>query len=64
MTKEEALANIGHPFKVIDSGMKWDIIREVKEDGEIIGDFVDAYCGDCRLKMEQPEHLKRGGLGA
>lgn len=61
MTIEEARAAIGQPFKlnwIKAIGGKFDTIREVREDGWIVGDFWEAPAEDCRLKMEQPEHLK------
>lgn len=62
MTVNEAKQNIGQPFKlnwVKALGGKFDTIREVREDGWIVGDFWEAPAEDCRLKMEQPEHLKK-----
>ncbi len=62
MTKEEAVANIGQPFKlswIKGLGGKFDTIREVRKDGWIVGDFWEAPAEDCRLKMEQPEFLKK-----
>lgn len=61
MTIEEAKANIGQPFKlswVKGLGGKFDTIREVRNDGWIVGDFWEAPAEDCRFKMEQPEQLK------
>ena len=61
MTREEANANIGQPFKWIYGGSgalgKFDTIRKV-EDDTIHGDFLEAHHDDCRLKLDQPEHLK------
>lgn len=62
MTIEEAKSNIGQPFKlnwIKALGGKFDIIREVREDGTIVGDFYEAPAEDCRLKLDQPEQLKK-----
>ena len=59
MTTEEALNKGGKEFKLLIAGARFDIIREVKPDGTIIGDFTEAHCNDCRLKLDQPEHLKK-----
>ena len=62
MTLEEAQANIGQPFKWIDGGTgaagKWDVIEKVVK-GWIYGDFIAAHVEDCRLKQDQPDHLKK-----
>jgi hypothetical protein len=62
MTIEEAQANIGKPFKCIDGGNglagKFDTIKKVVN-GWIYGEFMAAPAEDCRLKQEQPEHLKQ-----
>lgn len=59
MTIQEANSNIGQPFKVIGlSGTRFDTIIRVDLDGTIHGDFIEAHCEDCRLKEEQPDHLK------
>lgn len=65
MTRDEAIANIGRPFRV-EFFLVWfhqtqsyfDTIREVTEDGEIIGDIITASCDHCMLKQQQPEQLK------
>lgn len=62
MTIHEACANIGNPFKVEGfTGLagRFDIIRVVDSNGVIYGDFIEAPCEDCRLKMEQPVQLKK-----
>ena len=62
MTREEALNNIGQSFRPIDPGSlpgKFDTIREVQEDGTIIGDIIEMHHDDCRLKQSQPEQLKK-----
>lgn len=59
MTIDQAKAAIGQPFKVTALiGSPFDTIREVTEDGTIIGDFTEAFAEDCRLKQAQPEALK------
>lgn len=64
MTIEEAKLNIGQQFKVTTLiGMRFDTIRSVSDDGTITGDFMEAYCEDCRLKQPQPEHLKKTANG-
>lgn len=57
MTHDEALNNIGQPFRWL-SYRRFDIIRKVKSDGTIVGDFIEAHCLQCRLKGDQPEQLK------
>ena len=63
MDIQTARQNVGKPFKIIDSGTgligKFDTILSVEEDGTIHGNFIEANCTDCRLKLEQPEALKR-----
>lgn len=63
MNIQEALNNIGKEFKVIDftSGLlaRFDILREVREDFTLVGDWIEAPVWMCRLKNEQPEHLKK-----
>lgn len=61
MTIEEAQANIGQPFKWVEgSGAtgKFDVIRKVVK-GWVYGDFLAAPLEDCRLKLDQPDHLKK-----
>lgn len=58
MTTQEAKNNIGKPFKY-QYCIKWDVIRDVSDDGYITGDFLSVPCEDCRLKLPQPEHLKK-----
>lgn len=58
MTTEEAKAAIGQPFKWTLC-IKWDVIKEVTDDGFIIGEFLTAPAEDCRLKQPQPEQLKK-----
>lgn len=58
MTREDALASIGKPFKWTLC-VKWDTIKEITDDDYIIGEFLTAPLVDCRLKQEQPEHLKK-----
>lgn len=62
MTLEEAQANIGKPFKWIPGGTgaagKFDIIQKIVK-GWVYGDFVAAPLEDCRLKLDQPDHLKK-----
>ena len=61
MTIGEANNNIGQPFKLtLFTGAKMDIIKRVKEDGTIIGEFIAAHCEDCRLKEAVPENFKKG----
>jgi hypothetical protein len=63
MTREEAIANIGQPFKWKYGGNgvlgRFDVIGKVGDDGYICGHFIQAHHNDCRLKQEQPEHLKK-----
>jgi hypothetical protein len=60
MTTQEARASIGQEFKVIGlTGMRFDTIRKVEADGTIHGDFTEAKADDCRLKQDQPDHLKK-----
>jgi hypothetical protein len=60
MTPEEAKSSMGKEFKIMDmAGLKFDTIRFVDNDGTIHGDFIEAHCSDCRLKMEQPTQLKK-----
>jgi hypothetical protein len=59
MTPEEAKSSMGKEFKIMDmAGLKFDTIRFVDNDGTIHGDFIEAHCSDCRLKMDQPTQLK------
>lgn len=58
MTIEEAQANIGKPFKYFLC-RTWDIIKDVRNDGVIVGEWLEAPAEDCRLKQEQPEALKQ-----
>lgn len=58
ISMEEAKANIGKPFKWTLS-INWDIIRDVTDDGYVIGDYLTAPIEDVRLKQEQPEALKK-----
>lgn len=58
MTIDTARANIGQPFRW-KSYKRFDIIRKVKDDGYIKGDFIEAPCEDCNLKQNQPEQLKK-----
>lgn len=55
--------SIGQPFKVAaftgtGALANFDTIREVREDGTVVGDWTEAYISDCRLKQEQPYYLK------
>lgn len=63
MTIQEANSNIGQPFKLIGftGGImsRFDQIMRVDDDGTIHGDFLEAHCGDCRLKEAQPAHLRK-----
>lgn len=63
MTIQQANNNIGMPFKVtaFTSGIlsHFDTIIRVDIDGTIHGHFIEAHCEDCRLKLDQPDHLKR-----
>jgi hypothetical protein len=63
MTQEQAKAAIGQPFKVtaLRGGLlgEFDTIREVTEDGTIIGDYTEAAAEDCRLKQAQPDALRK-----
>lgn len=63
MTREEAEANIGQPFRWKEGGTgicgKFDIIKKVTENGMVCGEFLRAHHDDCRLKQEQPDHLKK-----
>jgi len=60
MTTTEAQNNIGQPFKLTGAGMPgFDIIQSLREDGYIIGNFLDAPAEDCRLKQSQPEQLRK-----
>lgn len=63
MLIKEAQLNIGQPFKIgwLTSGLlsHFDIIKEVKPDGTVLGDFIIAACHDCRLKELQPIHLQK-----
>ncbi len=60
MTVQQANNNIGQSFKVMDfPGLRFDVIKEVLQDGTIVGDFMEANCGDCRLKEAIPEGLKK-----
>lgn len=59
MTKHQANSNIGQPFKPMITGTRFDTIRKVDPDGTIHGDFTESNCNDCRLKQEQPLHLKK-----
>lgn len=58
MNATEAHANIGKPFKY-QYCVKWDLIKEVTDDGYIIGEFLTVPVEDCRLKMEQPIQLRK-----
>lgn len=66
MTRAELITDwstrIGEPFKVnfISDGAlgQFDTIREVRPDGTVIGDFIEADIDSVRLKGPQPEHLK------
>lgn len=63
MTLEEVKANIGKPFKWLGAtsgaAAQFDTIRGVSKDGTVYGDWLAAHHDDCRLKGEQPEHLKK-----
>lgn len=63
MTIQQAKDSIGLPFKVtaFTSGAlaQFDTIIRVDSDGTIHGDFIEAHCDDCRLKQDQPDHLKK-----
>jgi hypothetical protein len=62
MTSQEAQANVGNQFKWLgsDGGVTshFDIIKKVKNDW-IYGEFIAAPAEDCRLKQDQPDHLKK-----
>ncbi len=60
MSIEEALANIGKPFKY-SLCAHWDTIRSVDTIfGAITGDvMIMAPIEDCRLKQPVPEGLKK-----
>lgn len=58
MTISEATQAIGQPFKY-SLCSKWDVIKEVRPDGYIIGEFIEAPADECRLKQEIPEGLKK-----
>lgn len=58
MTTEEAKAAIGQPFKWTLC-VKWDVIKEVTDDGFIIGEFLEAPVESCRLREEQKPWLKK-----
>jgi hypothetical protein len=54
--------NIGKEFKVKGfTGLSgsFDKILSVDNDGTVRGEFIEAHVDDCRLKQEQPEHLKK-----
>lgn len=57
MEISEAKQNIGQPFKY-SLCVQWDKIREVTEDGYIVGDFLNVPAEDCRLKKEVNAGLK------
>lgn len=63
MTIEEAKTNIGKQFKWLGSttGLtsNFDTIKHVSSKGIVYGSWLAAHHDDCRLKTEQPEHLKR-----
>ena len=63
MTIEEAKKSLGKEFKVIGftGGIlgRFDIIRSMDDEGWIHGDNLSAPVEDCRLKEQQPEHLKK-----
>jgi hypothetical protein len=63
MTLEEAKANIGKPFKWLGAASgaaaQFDVIKGVSKDGTVYGDWLAAHHDDCRLKQDQPEHLKK-----
>lgn len=56
-------ARIGEPFKVnfVSDGAlgAFDTIREVRPDGTVIGDFIEADIEAVRLKGPQPEQFKK-----
>lgn len=63
MELEQAKRSIGQPFILIGLGItRWDVIRTVSNDGIIEGDLYIASCTDCRVKQEQPEHLRKDNL--
>lgn len=63
MTVQEAQNSIGKEFRLslFNSGIlgRFDIIRRVKIDGYILGDFISAPCEACQLKLPQPAQLKK-----
>jgi hypothetical protein len=59
MDIKTAKQSIGKQFKVIDITNNFDVIREVLDDGTVVGDFSECHCSDARLKQEQPKQLKK-----
>lgn len=63
MIVQEAKDGIGREFRLsmFNSGIlgRFDIIRRVKPDGTICGDFIEAHAEDCQFKQEQPLSLQK-----